>query len=111
MANRHKDFNELIASQFEDLEFSKAYITNLINEEDMSLEEALRETIISMGLQAFADKSDLSIQYVSDFVKKRRKFSTDTVNKYLQRAFQLEIKFSVESINPQTNYESPISRN
>jgi DNA-binding phage protein len=97
MANRHRDFNELVATQFEDVEFAQAYITNLINEEDMELDEALRETIISMGLQAFADKADISIQYVSDFVKKRKNFSTSSIDKYLKKAFGLKIKMSVES--------------
>jgi len=98
MANRHRDFDELVATQFEDAEFAQAYITNLINEEDMELDEALRETIVSMGLQAFADKADISIQYVSDFVKKRKKFSTESIDKYLQKAFNLKIKMSVESL-------------
>ncbi len=65
---------------------------NLINKENMKLEEALRLTIISMGLQSFADRADLSIQYVSDFIKKRRRFTTEAIDKYLKKAFSLEIK-------------------
>ena len=99
MANRHRDFNELIALEFEDLEFTRTYITNLINEEGMALDEALRETIISMGLQAFATKADISIQYVSDFVKRRKKFSTKSIDKYLQKAFSLRVRISVEALN------------
>lgn len=98
MANRHKDFNELIATKFENVEFSQAYIMTLINDEEMSIDEALRETIIAMGLQPFADKAEISIQYVSDFVKKRKKFSTESIDKYLQKAFNLKIKMSVESV-------------
>ncbi len=97
MANRHRDFDELVAAQFEDAEFAQAYITNLINEESMELDEALRETIVSMGLQTFADKADISIQYVSDFVKKRKNFSTESIDKYLRKAFGLRVKMSVES--------------
>ena len=48
MTNINKDFNELVASKFENLEFSQAYIMNLVNEEEMNLGDALRETIISM---------------------------------------------------------------
>ena len=96
MANRHKDFDELVASQFEDLDFAVAYISNLINEEELSLEEALRETIVSMGLKAFADRAGISIQYVSDFVKKRRNLSTNAIAKYLHRAFNLKVRISVE---------------
>ena len=99
MANRNKDFNELVASKFENLEFSQAYIMNLINEEEMNLGDALRETIISMGLKTFADKADLSIQYVSDFVKKRKSFSTNAIDQYLQRVFSLKVKIRVESVN------------
>jgi hypothetical protein len=97
MANRHKDFNELVAREFEDLDFAQAYIANLINNEGLSLEEALRESIKSMGLQAFADKAEVSISYVSDFVNKRRKWSTDNLVKYIEQVFDLKIKMSVES--------------
>jgi plasmid maintenance system antidote protein VapI len=97
MANRHKDFNELVAQEFEDLGFSQAYITNLINNEGLSLEEALRESIKSMGLQAFAEKAEISISYVSDFVNKRRNWSTDNLVKYIEQVFGLKIKMSVET--------------
>ena len=96
MANRHKDFNELVAQEFEDLDFSQAYISNLINNEGLSLEEALRESIKSMGLQVFAEKAEISISYVSDFVNKRRKWSTDNLVKYIGQVFHLKIKMSVE---------------
>lgn len=97
MANRHKDFNELVAQEFTDLGFAQAYITNLINNEDLSLEDALRESIKSMGLQAFAEKAGISISYVSDFVNKRRKWSTDNLMKYVEQVFKLKIKISVET--------------
>ena len=99
MANRHKDFNKLLASKFENPEFAQAYIMNLINDEKMNLEEALRETIVSMGLQVFASKTEASIQNISDFVNKRRKFTTGTIDKYLHKAFNLKIKISVEPID------------
>ena len=99
MANRHKDFNELVAKEFEDLEFSQAYIANLINNEGLTLEEALRETIKSMGLQAFAEKAEISISYVSDFVNERRKWSTDNLIKYIEQVFLLRIKLTLENPN------------
>ena len=96
MANRHRDFNKLVAAKFENIDFAQAYIMNLINDEKMNLEEALRETIVSMGLQAFASKAEVSIQHISDFVNKRRRFTTDTIDKYLHKAFNLKIKITVE---------------
>ena len=97
MANRHKDFDELLAAQFADIKFAQAYIINLIDSEGMDLEDALRETIIAMGLQEFANKTNLSIQYVSDFVNKRRKLSIETINKYLQSIFGLKMRIIVEA--------------
>ena len=97
MANRHKDFNKLLASQFKNRKFAQAYIMHLINEKDIGLEEALRTAIISMGLQSFADKAEVSVQYISDFVNKRRKLTTKSIDKYLHKVFRLKIKISVES--------------
>lgn len=98
MANRHKDFNELVAKEFEDLGFAQSYIINLINNEGLSLEKALRESIKSMGLQAFADKAKISISYVSDFVNKRRNWSTDNLIKYIEQVFELKVKMSIKKI-------------
>lgn len=98
MANRHKDFNQLVADKFKNREFAQAYITNLVNKEKMNLEEAFRETIIAMGLQAFADKAEVSIQYISDFTNKRKKLTTDTIKKYLYKVFKLKIKISIEAV-------------
>lgn len=99
MANRHKDFNELVAKEFENLGFAQAYITNLINNEHLSLEDALRESIKSMGLQTFAEKAGISISYVSDFVNKRRKWSTDNLIKYISQVFQLKVKLKIDTAN------------
>lgn len=99
MANKHKDFNKLVVSKFENIEFAQAYIMNLINNEKMNLEEALRETIKSMGLQTFANKAEVSIQYTSDFVNRKKRLTTDAIDKYLHKAFNLKIKVSVEPID------------
>ena len=103
MANRHKDFNILVASKFKNRKFAQAYIMNLINEEGMELEEAFRTTIISMGLQNFANKAEVSVQYISDFVNKRRKLTTKSIDKYLHKVFRLKIKISLESSHPKAS--------
>ena len=99
MANRHKDFDKLVADKFKNKKFAQAYIVNLVNTEGMSLEEALRETIVSMGLLAFANKAGVSIQYVSDFVAKRKKLSTDTIVRYLYKVFYLNVTINLKAAN------------
>jgi len=39
------------------------------------------KAFVSVGLQVFADKVGLSVQNVSDFFNKRRKFSTGVIDK------------------------------
>ena len=97
MKNNYKNFNELVIKKLKDKEFAQAYIMNLINKERMSLESALRETIISMGVQAFADKVDVSVQYLSDFVNKKHPLSTSEINQYLQKAFNLKVTITIET--------------
>ena len=98
MSNRHKDFDKLLAEKLTNLNFAQAYITNLLEEEKLSLNDALREVIKAMGLQEFADRAGLSIQYVSDFVNGRKNFTTGTTDRYLQKVFKLKVKISVEVI-------------
>ena len=98
MANRHKNFNSLVAKKFKNKKFAQAYIINLVNKEGLSLEEALRETITSMGLQSFAGKAGVSVQYISDFMRKKRKFTISAIHKYLYKAFNLKIKVTLEKV-------------
>ncbi len=97
MANRNKNFNALVAKEFNDLSFAQSYITHLINSENLSLEEALRESIKSMGLQAFATRAGVSISYVSDFVHGRRQWSTDSLIKHTEHVFKLKAKILLDA--------------
>lgn len=99
MANRHKDFDALLAKKFKNIGFAQAYIMHLIDKEKLSLNEALRETIAAMGLQAFADCTGMSIQYVSDFVHGRKNLTTATIDKYLRKAFRLQVSITVTAVD------------
>ncbi len=96
MANRNKSYDEVLASKFENLKFAQGYLLNIVKNEGLSIDEALCETIKAMGLQNFADKSDLSIQGVSDFVAKRQKWSTDKLSKLINEVFKLKVKLILE---------------
>jgi hypothetical protein len=100
MANRNKSYNEILASKFENLEYAQGYLLNIVESEELSIEEALRETIKAMGLQNFADKAELSIQGVSDFVSKRHKWSTEKISKLICKVFQLKVRTTLEVLKP-----------
>jgi len=97
MANRNKSYDEVLAKKFENRDYAKGYLLNIVESEGLSVEEALRETIKAMGLQSFSDKSELSIQAVSDFVSKRQKWSTDKLTKHIAEVFNLKVKLALEN--------------
>ena len=98
MANRHKNFNELLTKEFQSNDFFKVYLSELIEDEGLSLREALKKTIISMGLQNYANKVNIPVQHVSDFVSGRRNFRIETIDKHLRKAFNLMIKTSIQNV-------------
>lgn len=100
MANRNKSYDDVLANKFENLEYAQGYLINIVESEELSIDEALRETIKAMGLQRFSEKSNLSIQAVSDFVAKRQKWSTDKVSKHIFEVFKLKVKIILEPSDP-----------
>lgn len=101
MANRNKSYDEVLAKKFENQEYAKGYLLNIVENEELPVDEALRETIKAMGLQRFSEKSGLSIQGVSDFVSKRQKWSTDKLTKHITQVFNLRVKLVLE--NPESS--------
>jgi len=95
MAGRSKSYNEFTAKKFEDLAYAQGYIKFVIAEGE-ELDVALRSTIHNMGIKAFADKSGLSLQAVSDFVAKRQRWSTDKMAKHILQVFNLKMKVAFE---------------
>ena len=97
MANRNKNYSEILAKKFDNLEYAQGYLLNIAESEDLPLADVLRETIQAMGLQNFAEKSGLSIQAVSDFVSQRQQWSTDKVIKHIEQIFELKVTFSLNT--------------
>jgi len=97
MANRHKSYDDVLVNKFENIEYAQAYLLNIVNEESLPIDDALRETIKAMSLATFSKKSGQSIQAVSDFVSKRQKWSSDKLIKLIDQVFSLKVKLAIES--------------
>ena len=96
MANRHKSYDDVLVHKFENTEYAQAYLLNIVVEEQLPVDEALRETIKAMSLAVFAKKSGQSIQAISDFISKRQKWSSDKLIKIIQLVFDLKVKLAFE---------------
>jgi len=96
MPNRHKSYDDILVRKFENLEYAQGYLLNIVNNEDLPVDEALRETIKAMSLKVFSKKSGQSIQAVSDFVSKRQNWSSDKLIKLIFLVFKLKVKLSLE---------------
>ncbi len=96
MANRNKDYNKILAKKFENIEYARGYLMNIVKKEKLPIDKALCETIKAMGLKRFSDKSGLSIQAVSDFVNERQRWSLDKISCHIEDVFNLKLKISLE---------------
>lgn len=96
MANRNKSYDEVLAQKFKKSKYARRYLINIIENERLPVDEALREVIKAMGLKYFSDKSGLSVQAVSDFVSKRQKWSMDKLSNHIRGVFKLKLRLSVE---------------
>ena len=97
MANRNINYDRVIAKKMQNSEFAQSFILTLINHHELSIQDALIDSIEAMGLTEFAEKSGYSIQYVSDFVNRRRDYKVEVMDKFLQ-PFGLRIKLDVEKV-------------
>lgn len=96
---RNESFDELVSEKLKDAEFRQTYLLNLMDmqEDSLSLEEALKFTINSMGIVEFARLVDERKQNINDFLKGRRKPKRETLDKYL-KPFGLKTVLTVERV-------------
>lgn len=97
MANRNKNFDELIAKNMQDYEYSQSYLLVQIEEHGESVQDALILAIEATGLSTYAKNNGFSIQSVSDFVHKKRECKVATIDKFM-KPFGLKIKMEIEKI-------------
>lgn len=97
MANRNKNFDEMLAKEMEDFEFARGYLLAQIDEHGEPVQDAVIASIEAMGLACFAKKYGFSMQSVSDFVNKKRSCKVATIDKFL-KPFGLKVKLDVEKV-------------
>lgn len=90
-----KDFTE----NMKDQEFAKAYILSLMegDDEPMSLEEALRFTIIQIGSSAFANMVGTRPQTIDKFISEERSPKSETLDQWL-KPFGLKTVLNVTEV-------------
>ena len=97
MANRNKNFNEMLAKEMEDFEFAQGFLLVQIEEHGETIQDALIVAIEAVGLSSFAKNNNFSIQSVSDFVHKKRECKIATIDKFLE-PFGLRVKLDIEKV-------------
>lgn len=51
MANRHKNYDKVLAQKFKNPKYAWLYLMNIIKKEKLPINKALRETIKAMGFK------------------------------------------------------------
>ena len=96
---RSDSFNKDFIENMQDQEFAKAYILSLMNndEEPMTLEDALRFTILQVGNTTFANMVGTKPQTIDKFISKERIPKPKTLDKWL-KPFGLKTVLNVTDI-------------
>jgi hypothetical protein len=93
---RSSSYDRDLSEKLKNHAFSQGYLLTLMEgEEGLSLEEALRTTIQSMGVKEFCAIAHMRKQNVNDFLKERRKLKPESYNAFLN-PFGLQIRMIVE---------------
>lgn len=93
---RSNYYEETLAQELRDKEFAQGFLLDLIEtKDDFTLEEALKHTIVRMGIKEFAAKAKVPRSNVSEFLKGKRKLKPETLDLYL-KPFGLKTKLVLE---------------
>ena len=93
---RNSSFDEDLSAKLRDRGYAQGFFLTLMEgAEGLSLEDALRTAIQSMGVKEFCVQTHSRMQNVNDFLKKRRKLKPESLDSFL-KPFGLKLKLVVE---------------
>lgn len=91
MKHSNSEPSNLLALQLHSNEFAKFYFNYCLQQEGLDLEEALRESIRSMGVRVFSCIADMDLSSVSDFAHRRSAWSSSQIRSVSEKVFDLRI--------------------
>lgn len=95
---RTSDFNAEMSERLSrSKKFRQSYILDYIENDGLSVEDALRQTIGDMGVNEFSDLSSLPKQLISSFRSGNRKLKPESLDAFLE-PFGLKTKIIVEKL-------------
>ena len=95
---RTSDFDSEISQRLQkSMKFRQAYLLAYIEDDGLSVEDALRQTIGDMGVNEFSEMSGLQKQLLSAFRSGNRKLKPESLDAFLG-PFGLKTKIIVEKL-------------
>ncbi len=93
---RNKSYDEELSRKLRKKKFAHNYLLALMDGDDgLEVEEALRHTIMRMGIKEFAQLASIPQPNVSEFLSGKRKLKPKTLDEYL-KPFKLKTKLTLE---------------
>ena len=83
MARRSKNWDENLSGKLRDREFAKHYLLSLIQDQGLTLREALRETILAYGVSEFSKICGLAQPNISRALDEGSNPTLSTLEKLL----------------------------
>jgi len=95
---RTSDFDAEVSQRLRrSLKFRQAYILAYIEDEGLSVEDALRQTIGDIGINEFSEMSGVPKQLLSSFRSGNRNLKPESLDTFLE-PFGLKTKIIVEKL-------------
>ena len=84
--NRRSEWDEMVSANLQKgPKVVAAFLTGLIEcDNNLPVEEALRDTIIVMGIKEFCDMTGVAPSNATNFVNGKRKLGLEALNSYLK---------------------------
>ena len=93
---RTKSFNQELSGKLRRPRFAQAFLESLMEEEDgLSPEGALRQTIEIMGIKEFSKLAKVPTSRIHEFLKKKRKLKPESLDALL-KPFKLRTRIIFE---------------
>ena len=93
MPRRSKNWDEALALKLKNPEFAKHYLLALVNDEKLTLKEALRDVIQSYGISEFAEVCGIAQPNLSRALEEGSNPTLSTLEKLLE-PFSLSLSVS-----------------
>ena len=94
---RSSSYDEYLSKKLTNKRFAQEYLLSLIEDHDLTLDEALKQTISKMGIKEFSKMAHIAAPSLVRFIKGKGQLKPQTLDTFL-KPFALRTKTILEKV-------------